>query len=100
MANDPGRSALSPEERESRVTYDQPGVLVHLQSLRSHLGPGLLSPLPEWARWLLCAAAALVVFVSARPAAILVSAVVAPVIAVGANLAATAGIQTLLPIAS
>jgi class 3 adenylate cyclase/CHASE2 domain-containing sensor protein len=100
LANDPGQAGWSPAERETRSAYSQPGVLVHLQALRSHLGPGMLVPLPEWARWLLCAAASLVVFVQARPAAIVSSALLAPAIALAASIASIVSIQTLLPIAS
>ena len=100
MARDPGWGDLDAADREQRRAYSQPGVLVHLQSLRSHLGPGLLRPLPEWARWLLCAAAALVVFVHARPAAIVASAVIAPLLAIAASLASIASIQLLFPVAS
>jgi class 3 adenylate cyclase/CHASE2 domain-containing sensor protein len=100
MANDPAHAGWTPEERETRNAYSQPGVLVHLQTLRSHLGPGMLVPVPEWARWLLCAAVALVVLVHARPSAIVTSAVLAPLIALAASLASIVAIQTLLPIAS
>jgi class 3 adenylate cyclase/CHASE2 domain-containing sensor protein len=100
LANDPAHARYTPEEREGRLAYSQPGVLVHLQTLRSHLGPGMLVPLPEWARWLLCAAAALAVLVHARPVAIVASAIVAPAIALFAGLASIASIQTLLPVAS
>jgi len=101
LARDPGRSGPQAEDgRTSRLAYYQPGVLVHVQALRSHLGPGLLRPLPEWARWLLCAAAALAVFVRARPGSLVLGAVLAPVIALSASIAAILGLQVLLPIAS
>jgi adenylate cyclase len=100
LARDPARIAADQEDGGERLSYNQPGVLIHLQALRSHLGPGLLDPLPEWARWLMAAAAALVVFVHARPAAIVLSAVVAPVLAVAANLAAIVSLQVLFPVAT
>ena len=100
MSNDPGRAGWTPEQLQTRLAYSQPGVLVHLQALRSHLGTGMLRPTSEWARWLLCAAAALVVFVHARPLALLASAAVAPIIAAGAGLGAIVWLQVLLPIAS
>jgi class 3 adenylate cyclase len=100
LANDPAHAGYTPEDREGRLAYSQPGVLVHLQTLRSHLGAGILIPIPEWARWLLCAAAALVVLVHARAAAIVASAAIAPVIAICASLASIVSIQTLLPVAS
>ena len=100
MARDPGYASFDADALERRVAYTQPGVLVHLQTLRSHLGPGLLQPIAEWARWLLCAAAALVVFVHARAAAIAASAVLAPLFAIGSNLVSIVTIQTLFPVAS
>ena len=100
LARDPGRTAVNAEEEGASQAYNQPGVLVHLQALRSQLGPGLLRPLPEWARWLLCAAAAMVVFARARPAAIVLGAVIAPIFALGMSLASIVLLQVLLPIAS
>ena len=100
MARDPGRGAADEEEEGARLAYNQPGVLIHLQALRSHLGPGVLRPLPEWARWLLCAAAALVVFVRARPAAVVLSSVIAPILALGASYIAIVTLQILFPVAS
>jgi class 3 adenylate cyclase len=100
LARDPGRLAANEEAEGERLAYNQPGVLVHLQALRSHLGPGLLKPLPEWVRWLLCAAATLVVFVHARPAAVALSAVVAPVLALAANLTSIVAVQVIFPIAT
>ena len=100
LARDPGRLAADKDDPSGRLAYNQPGVLVHLQALRSLLGPGLLRPLPPWAHWLLCAAAVLVVFVRAPPAAMAASAVLAPAIAVAANLASIVAMQLLLPVAS
>ncbi|HUP97438.1 MAG TPA: adenylate/guanylate cyclase domain-containing protein [Usitatibacter sp.] len=100
LARDPGRVAANEQEEAARLSYNQPGVLVHLQALRSHLGPGILRPVPESIRWLLCAAAALVVFVRARPAAIVFSALAAPVLALGASLAAIVSMQVAFPIAT
>jgi adenylate cyclase len=57
----------------------QPGVLIHLQVLRSQLGSGLLHPLDDGLRWVLCALAALVVFSTARPVMVLLGAVLVPV---------------------
>ena len=100
LARDPGREAADKDDPSSRLAYNQPGVLVHLQVLRSLLGPGLLHAPPEWARILLCLAAALVVFVHARLAAIVLSALLAPLLAVGANLVAIVEFQVLFPVAS
>ena len=99
MARDPGLASLEADALTRRLAYSQPGVLVHMQALRSHLGSGLLKPLPEWAQWLLCAAAALVVFVHARPAAIVVSAVMGPVLAITASLVSIVTLQVLFPLA-
>jgi len=100
LARDPGRLAADKDDASGRLAFNQPGVLVHLQALRSQLGPGLLRPVPDWARLLLCAAAALVVFVRSRPAAIVASAAIAPVLALGASLVSIVTIQVLFPIAS
>jgi class 3 adenylate cyclase len=101
LARDPGRAQIRALAGEThRRDYDQPGVLVHVQALRSQLGPGLLQRLPEWARWLLCAAAALAVFVRARPGATLVAVLLAPALALAASLASIVGLQLLLPLAS
>jgi adenylate cyclase len=74
------------ESRRERLDFTQPGVLVHLQTLRSHFGPGLVHPTDDGIRWLLCALAALVVFSAARPGFILLGAFVVPagVVALGA----------------
>ena len=100
LARDPGRTAANEEEEGERLAYNQPGVLVHLQALRSQLGPGLLRPLPEWARWLLSAAAALVVFARARPASVALGAVLAPILVLGISLTSIVFFQVLLPVAS
>jgi CHASE2 domain-containing sensor protein len=95
---DPGRPSNAAED--SAKAYIQPGVLIHLQALRSLLGPGLLRPLPEWARWLLCAAAALVVFVRARPEAKVVIAALAPLVVLAAGLVSIVTLQVLIPVAA
>jgi adenylate cyclase len=100
MANDPGQAGWTPQERETRQAYSQPGVLVHLQILRGHLGPGMLIPVPEWARWLLCAMAALAVFVRTRLVVIVAGAVIAPLIGLAMSLASIVTLQMLMPLAS
>jgi adenylate cyclase len=100
LAIDPGRTKANEEDPGGRLAYDQPGVLIHLQVLRSLIGPGLLRAPSEWARLLLCLAAALVVFVRARFAAIVLSALLAPILVVGASLVAIVQWQVLFPIAS
>jgi class 3 adenylate cyclase len=100
LARDPGRLAADKDDPSGRLAYNQPGVLVHLQALRSLLGPGLLEPVPQWLRWALCAAAILVVFVRWRPWAMVASALVAPLLAAAAGLVSIVTIQVVLPIAS
>ena len=100
LARDPGRRSAERDEPSDQLEYNQPGVLVHLQALRSELGPGLLQPLSQWARWLLCAASALAVLVHARPAIIMLGAALAPIVAFSAGLASIVTLQMLLPVAS
>ena len=101
MAYDPGRAEGDEDELQAgRRGYYQPGVLTHLQVIRSHLGSGLLRPFPEWARWTMCAIVAFVVFARARPRGVVAAAVVVPAILVGTSLMAIVSAQLLLPIAS
>ena len=48
--------ALSEWERNAKgeMQLSQPGVIVHLQTLRSLLGDGLVVPIPEAMKWLIC----------------------------------------------
>ncbi|MBL8514927.1 MAG: adenylate/guanylate cyclase domain-containing protein [Betaproteobacteria bacterium] len=48
--------ALSEWEKDDqgRMTTNQPGVIVHYQTLRSMLGDGLLVPIPLWLKWSVC----------------------------------------------
>ena len=62
----------------AHVDLAQPGVLIHLQVLRSQLGAGLLHPSGDDLRWMLCALAALVVFSTARPVIVLIGAILVP----------------------
>ncbi|HUL94624.1 MAG TPA: adenylate/guanylate cyclase domain-containing protein [Usitatibacter sp.] len=90
MAHDPGRG---------RSPNDQPGVLIHAQVVRSHLGAGLLSPVPEPLKWLAIALAALAVLVAASPLAVVGLAVIVPFALFGLSLASIVSAQTLLPLA-
>jgi class 3 adenylate cyclase len=56
-----GLAAFEPE------SFDVPGILVYAQAVRSALGPGLLQPLGEVARFSLLLLATLVWWASARP---------------------------------
>jgi class 3 adenylate cyclase/CHASE2 domain-containing sensor protein len=103
LARDPGRPATAPGlASEGALKYEQPGVMVHLQALRSLLSSGLLHPVPEWLRALLCLAAALVVYASAhtRPALVVLGALIVPLALLAASLATLVTTQVLLPIAS
>ena len=91
LVRDPGRR---------RDDYDQPGVLIHAQVVRSHLSTGLLHPIPEKLRWLAMAIAATAVFISASPFLVIAAAVVAPLLLAGAGLATIVSAQTILPLAS
>ena len=57
--------ALSDWERlnNGELKLNQPGVMVHLQILRSVLGDGLIKPIPNWLKWSICAALLGFVFV-------------------------------------
>lgn len=85
---------------DGRARLSQPGVITHLQVLRSHLASGLLKPVPEGLRWAMCLAAAGLVFLRLRIAVAL--AVVAALTAgvFGAGLYAIRAHQLLLPVAS
>jgi len=97
LAHDPGRVPDG-----SARDYEQPGVLIHVQALRSLLGPGLLHPLPEWLAILLCACAAAAGYASAnlRPVAVVLGALFIPVALFAASLALIVQYQVLVPVAS
>lgn len=95
---DPGR--IRKDIQDDAEAYVQPGVLIHAQVLRSHLGPGLLRPFPEWARWLLCAAVGMTVFLRWRPSAIVAGALAAPALLLGVSLVSIVTVQVLVPAAS
>ena len=95
---DPGRpkrlAAGDPQE------YIQPGILIHVQALRSHLGPGLLHPVPVPVHLGLIALALLGVLVRGRPPTVVAIAVAVPVTLLLASLAGIVGAQAVLPLAS
>ncbi len=93
MVNDPGHA-------RDTDAYDEPGVLIHAQVLRSHLASGLLHPLPSAVIIAMMLAAACAVFISVRPEAVIAASVGVPLVILGAGLAAILGAQTLLPVAS
>jgi adenylate cyclase len=95
---DPGRpKSGDPSDPQD---YIQPGVLIHVQTLRSHLGPGLLSPAPEWLHWMLMAIAASAVFVRTRPASIALLALGIPGALLAVSLYSIVNAQVLLPVIS
>ena len=101
LARDPGAAVEDGKAgRGGSLTFDQPGVLVHLQVLRNHFASGLLRPVPEAVRWLLAALAMLAVMVSARPMVVLALAIAVPAALACASLAAIVYGQLLLPLAS
>jgi class 3 adenylate cyclase/CHASE2 domain-containing sensor protein len=103
LAHDPGRPTRdSSRQSGGALEYEQPGVMVHLQALRGLLSSGLLHPVPEWARALLCLLAALVVYISAnaRPTFVILGAVLASLAMIAVGLVAIVMVQVLLPVAS
>ncbi len=88
------------EDAYGKVRLSQPGVVIHLQVLRSHITSGMLVPLPEAIRWLLCALSALAVLVRARPWMLVTGALAFPVLVLAASLFTIRHSQTLLPLAS
>ncbi len=85
---------------DGRARLSQPGVITHLQVLRSHLASGLLNPLTEGLRWILCLIAAAIVFLRFRPAIALTSVLASTAIVCAAGLYAIRADQLLLPVAS
>jgi adenylate cyclase len=91
---------IDPEKTQGRGRSSQPGVITHLQVLRSHLASGLLHPVGEAWRWALCLAAAALVFLHLRLAAALAVALALTAAVSGAGLYAIREHQALLPVAS
>jgi adenylate cyclase len=89
LAHDPGRA---------RELYDQPGVLIHSQVVRSHLATGILQPISETLKWLAMGVAALAVFISATPAIVILSAILVPLALLALSLTGIVTAQVLLPL--
>ena len=101
LAKDPGAAIEGGAAREEgNLAYNQPGVLVHLQALRSMLGSGLLRPTPEALRWLMMAVASVAVFLSVRPLIVIALAALVPAALAATSLATIYAAQLVLPIAS
>jgi adenylate cyclase len=98
----PEEARRAPElgEAARKIRLSQPGVVIHLQILRSHLANGLLVPTPDWLRALLWALAALAIFVSARPWIVIAGAIAAPAVLLAADLFLIRSAQWILPVAS
>lgn len=58
-------AALSEWERKTNgvLPFNQPGIVVHLQTLRSLLGDGLISPISNTLKWVICGLLLCFVFV-------------------------------------
>jgi adenylate cyclase len=100
LARDPGAALEAGGVMAGNLAFDQPGVLIHLQVLRSHFAKGLLHPFPEWARWLAMAIAALAVFLSAAPFVVIAGALLVPLVLVALSAMSIVATQTLVPVAS
>jgi adenylate cyclase len=85
---------------EDTGKYIQPGVLIHVQALRSHLGPGLLHPVPLRLQWTLVAITLLTVLLGGRPPVLVALAAAIPVVLVAAGLASIVSLQLVIPVAS
>ncbi|MEO8101143.1 MAG: adenylate/guanylate cyclase domain-containing protein [Betaproteobacteria bacterium] len=74
--------ALSEWERNARgeMQLNQPGVIVHLQTLRSLLGDGLIVPIPDTLKWLICVVLLGFVFVPSNRHTYWFAFLVAPVV--------------------
>ncbi len=92
--------AHDPVAAEGKLAYSQPGVLVHVQTLRSHLAGGLLHTVPDAARWLLMALSAVALFSSARRGTLLAAAVLIPAAVVVASLFSIVALHVILPVAA
>ncbi len=66
------------EAKRLQNSFEQPGVFIHLQILRSLLGAGLITPLPEWAAWPVALLLATVVALRSSLGRFLAGALLAP----------------------
>jgi adenylate cyclase len=95
---DPGRRADASASDSS--AFVQPGVLVHAQALRSHLGPGLLHPFSPATVFGMVGLALFAVLMRSAPGTILLAAVLVPLALVAAGLVAMASLQRVVPVAT
>ena len=96
LATDPGRPANEPLDSSA---YFQPGVLIHAQVMRSHLGPGMLHAVPPGLGAVLLALASVAVLLRGRPAARLAAAFAVPAMLLVASLGSIVLAQQLVPLA-
>jgi adenylate cyclase len=86
------------EKDEGPLGLRQPGVIVHMQALRSQLATGLITPLPAPIKWLLCVAAAAIVFLRSRLILALAGGVALPAALTILSLVLLRTQQTLFPL--
>ena len=79
---------------------NQPGVVVHMQVLRSHLANGLIHPASWITLWILCGLAASAVLVRFRLLSFFLGVFLVPMALVALSLTLLRTTQSLLPIAS
>lgn len=91
---------IDPDRSDGLGRSSQPGVMTHLQVLRSHLASGLLQPLDQRLRWALCLLAGGLVFFHFRLATALAVVAALTAVVAGAGLYAIREHQLLVPVAS
>lgn len=79
--------------------FNQPGVITHLQALRSHLAGGLIHPVPDDVRWALCLAVGALVFLHFGLVTALAGALGLTAVAFAGGAYAIREYQVLLPVA-
>lgn len=91
---------IDPERADGLGRSSQPGVITHLQVLRSHLARGMLQPMRVEFRWALCLLAAGLVFFHFRLAIALGLVLVLTAAVAAGGLYAIRANQLVLPVAS
>ncbi|MGE0355757.1 MAG: adenylate/guanylate cyclase domain-containing protein [Burkholderiales bacterium] len=91
---------IDADNADGRARLSQPGVITHVQVLRSHLANGMLVPVPGWVRWALCLLAAGLVFFRLRLGVSLAIVAGASVLVFAAGLYAIRAHQVVVPIAA
>jgi class 3 adenylate cyclase/CHASE2 domain-containing sensor protein len=79
--------------------FNQPGVITHLQALRSHLAHGLIHAVPDDVRWALCLAVGALVFLHFGLVTALASALGLTAVAFAGGAYSIREFQVLLPVA-